>query len=498
MIRPPDARTVIPALGTTWVPPSRGVIVTRAALTATTVVDRVEAAGELVTGWAEPWQALASTTPTRAVTIPAQLRPPIVVTTCSVGAPPPRRRAGDREGPVGGGDRYGLVVNGSSHFRQRSGEEQRATWLELFFDLVFVFAVTQLSHLLLHHLTLDGSLQTLFLLLVVWWAWIYTTWMTNWFDPDSVLVRLVLLVVMGSSLLMAVAIPEAFGRLAPLFACAYVVLQVVRNTFNVYATPRENDFHIVFRRILAWSLASGALWLAGGFAAQDARTWLWIAALAADYLAPSLGYWTPRLGRSATTDWEIEAAHFAERFQLFIIIALGESIVVTGATASSAAFDLVIGTSLMVAFATSAALWWLYFDEVGWRAQRFLSRADDSGKLARDAYTYLHTPIVAGIIVIAVADEVVIAHPGSSPSAIELAVILGGPALYLIGHTLFRLRMIRNVSRKRLAAAVAIVALAPLGAVLTSLGLAACVLAILIVLAVAETRNRLADTAIPA
>src|SRR5262249_6927138 len=143
------------------------------------------------------------------------------------------------------------------------------------------------------------------------------------------------------------------------------------------------------------------LWLAGGFAPRDARTWLWIAALAIDYAAPSLGYWTPVLGRSMTTDWAIETAHFAERFQLFIIIALGESIVVTGATASSSQFDLAIGTSLTVAFATSAALWWLYFDEVGWRAQRTLSRSDDSGRLARDAYTYLHIPIVAGIIVAA-------------------------------------------------------------------------------------------------
>ena len=128
-------------------------------------------------------------------------------------------------------------MSGSRHFRQRTGEEQRATWLELFFDLVFVFAVTQLSHLLLAHLTVHGALQTLFLLLVVWWAWIYTTWMTNWFDPDSVPVRLVLLLVMAASLLMSVAIPEAFGDLAPLFACSYVVLQLVRNGFNVYATP---------------------------------------------------------------------------------------------------------------------------------------------------------------------------------------------------------------------------------------------------------------------
>ena len=251
-----------------------------------------------------------------------------------------------------------LVDSSSSHFRQRTGEEQRATWLELFFDLVFVFAVTQLSHLLLHHLTLSGALQTLFLLLVVWWAWIYTHLDDQLVEvPDSVLVRLVLLVVMASSLLMAVAIPEAFGRLAPLFACSYVALQVVRNAFNVYATPRDNDFHIVFRRILAWSLASGTLWLAGGFTTarrphvaldrgaggrlREHHHW---ATGRRGWAAPR-----PRTGRS-------RPAHFAERFQLFIIIALGESIVVTGATASSLAFDLAIGTSLMVAFATSAAL----------------------------------------------------------------------------------------------------------------------------------------------
>ena len=236
------------------------------------------------------------------------------------------------------------------------------------------------------------------------------------------------------------------------------------------------------------------LWLAGGFTPSSARTWLWIAALAVDYVAPTVGYWTPRLGRSGTTEWEIEAAHFAERFQLFIIIALGESIVVTGATASSLVLDFANGTALMVAFGTSAALWWLYFDEVGWRAQRFLSQSRDSGRLARDAYTYLHIPIVAGIIVVAVGDELVIAHPGAHPSGVELAVILGGPVLYLVGHTLFRLRMIHNVSRKRVVATAALLALAPLGDTLTSLGLAACVLAILAVLAGSETRHRLLAT----
>src|SRR4029079_12547794 len=140
-----------------------------------------------------------------------------------------------------------------------------------------------------------------------------------------------------------------------------------------------------------------------------------------------------RLGRSGTTEWEIEAAHFAERFQLFIIIALGESIVVTGATASSLVLDFANGTALMVAFGTSAALWWLYFDEVGWRAQRFLARCHERGRLARDAYTYLHSPIVAGIIVVAVGDELVIAHPGATATGVELAVLVVGPLLYLAG-----------------------------------------------------------------
>ncbi len=381
----------------------------------------------------------------------------------------------------------------SRHLRAQTGEEQRASWLELFFDLVFVFAVTQLSHLLLHHLTLHGAAQTLFLLLVVWWAWIYTTWMTNWFDPESVPVRIVLLVVMAAGLMMAVAIPEAFGRLAILFACSYVLLQLVRNSFNVYASPPDSEFGNLYRRILIWSAVAAVFWVAGGLAPSGWRTVLWVAALVIDYTGPSVGYWTPRLGRSKTTDWRVETNHFGERFQLFVIIALGESIVVTGATASASTLDLAIGTSLMVSFGISAALWWLYFDEVGWRAQRLLSRTDDSGRLARDAYTYLHIPIVAGIIAVAVADEVVIAHPGSTPSAAEIAVILGGPVLYLLGHTVFRLRMIGNVSPKRLIAIAVLIALTPLAAVIPSLALAACVLLVLVVLSASETRNRLAS-----
>src|SRR3954449_1950684 len=153
-------------------------------------------------------------------------------------------------------------MSDSPHFRQQTGEEHKATWLELFLDLVFVFAVTQLSHLLLSHLTPHGAAQTLFLLLVVWWAWIYTAWMTNWFDPDAVPVRLILLAVMAASLLMAVAIPQAFGDHAMLFAAAYVFLQVSRNVFNVWATDAGTAFRRLFLLILVWSLASSVFWVA--------------------------------------------------------------------------------------------------------------------------------------------------------------------------------------------------------------------------------------------
>jgi low temperature requirement protein LtrA len=379
-------------------------------------------------------------------------------------------------------------LSGMSGFlRDKSpGEEQRATTLELFFDLVFVFAVTQLSHFLIEHLTARGALQTLFLLLVVWWAWIYTTWMTNWFDPDSPVVRSILILVMLSSLLMAIAIPDAFGERALLFAASYAGLQIARNVFAVVGSPKTWPLRAGLVRILWWSLATGVIWIAGGLLDGDTRIALWLAALALECVAPFTGYWVPGLGRSTTADWEIESSHFAERFQLFVIIVLGESIVVTGATASGFDLDVARGTALAVAFLWSAALWWLYFDYVAVIAQRRLDLADDRGRLARDAYTYLHIPIVAGVIVAAVADELVIAHPREHLSAAELAAVAAGPGLYLLGHVAFRLRMAGTLSVKRLCAAGAVGIAGALGAWLPALETAALVLAVLVVLIVAE------------
>jgi low temperature requirement protein LtrA len=315
------------------------------------------------------------------------------------------------------------------HLRPRGeGVEQPVTTVELFFDLVYVFAITQLSHMILADLTVASVGRAAFLLLIVWWAWIYTTWMANWFDPASPAVRAVLTGVMLASLLMAAALPG------------------------------------------------------------DRRLLLWIPAVVLDLCAPFAGYWLPRRGRAVTTDYDIEGVHFTDRCQGFIIIALGESIVVTGATAANAGLSSTVVLCLGIAFVETAALWWLYFGAVAERSREVMSTCEDPGRLARDAYTYLHAPIVAGIIAVAVGDDLLIAEPGRALHGVGLAMVLGGPALYLVGESLFRLRVTGTANAKRLTVAAILVLLAPLGAQVSALALSATVAALLSALALWELR----------
>ena len=375
-----------------------------------------------------------------------------------------------------------------SRFQRRAGEAQRATSLELFYDLVFVFAVTQVSHLLLDDLTWRGAGHAALILLVVWWAWNYTTWVTNELDPDSSVVRLLILAIMFASLVMAIAIPDAFGDRALLFAGSYVAIQVGRHAFLTFAASAAGTLERQRAgRILIWFVAAGAFWLAGALAAADVRPWLWLVALAIDYVAPLVVYWVPGLQPITSSSWVVETTHFAERFQLFIIIALGESIVITGATTSALDLDASTMAALLLAFLSSAALWWLYFDYVAQVAERRLElAAADRTSLARDGYTYLHVVLVAGVILAAVGDELVIAHPTDVLPAAEIAVVVAGPAVYLLGHALFRLRMAGTVSGKRLLGAAACVALGALGPFVPALALAALTVAVLVTVIVAE------------
>lgn len=364
--------------------------------------------------------------------------------------------------------------------RRVGGEGQRATTLELFYDLVFVFAITQVSHLLLEHLTWAGVGESVLVLLVVWWSWNYTTWVTNELDPGAISVRLLMICLMLLSLLMAVAIPEAFGDRALLFAGSYVAIQVGRHLFLTFFAAEAGTIERERAgRILAWFLVAGALWLAGALVDGPARVALWMAALAVDYGAPFALFWVPGRLRLRAASWNVGTEHFAERFQLFVIIALGETIVITGATTSELKLDAARLLALGLAFLATAAMWWLYFNYVARIAQRRLELSADRTTLARDGYTYLHVVMVAGIIVSAVGDELVIAHPTEVLPLSEISVVVAGPGLYLLAHALFRRRMTGSWSRKRLFGAAGCLAVGLAGPFVPALVLAGLVVAVL-------------------
>jgi low temperature requirement protein LtrA len=375
-----------------------------------------------------------------------------------------------------------------SRFVRQPGAEGHAGALELFYDLVFVFAVTQVSHLLLDHLTWEGVGQSALVLLVVWWAWNYTTWVTNELDLDAVPVRLMLIAVMLASLLMAVAIPDAFGDDGLLFAGSYVAIQVGRHLFLAFVVA---DAGTIEReravQILVWFVAAGVFWIGGAAVEGSTRTVLWLVALVIDYNGPAFLYRLPGRPRLDHTTWTVSAGHFVERFELFIIIALGESIVITGATTTELDRDAPTLAAFALAFLGSAALWWIYFNYAARMAERRMELAEDRTKLARDAYTYLHVVMVAGIIVAAVGDELVIAHPTEELPGREVAAVVAGPAIYLLAQALFRLRMAGTVSWKRLGGALACVAVGFVGTFADAVVVLALVVAVLVTVIGLET-----------
>jgi low temperature requirement protein LtrA len=376
----------------------------------------------------------------------------------------------------------------ASQLRMRQGHEHyRVTFVELFFDLVFVFAVTQLSHGLLKHLTLLGAVQTGLLLLAVWWVWIFTAWATNWCDPDRPAVRLMLAAVMLAGLVLSSSIPRAFEDRALPFALAYVFMQVGRTGFMLWALKRHDPATFrTFTRIFFWFAAAAPFWIAGAFVDSSARLWLWAIAIAIEYLSPIVSFWVPGLGRSRTGDWQIEGAHIAERCGLFIIIALGESILITGATFADLPWTGTNVTAFLVSFLGSVAMWAVYFNIGAERSSQRIASSDDPGRIARSGYTYLHLPIVAGIIVVAVGDELVLHHPGGHDGHADIATtatVIGGPLLYLIGNGLFKHLSAPHFPLSHLVGIGLLVLLAPVALIATPLVLSAGATIILTVVA---------------
>jgi low temperature requirement protein LtrA len=366
------------------------------------------------------------------------------------------------------------MVHVSDHvslLRARGGGAERVTPLELFFDLVYVFAVTQLSHRLLDHLSVGGALETLLLVVVVWSAWVGTTWITNWFDPDRLPVRLVLVAVTLASLLMSVAIPDAFVERGLIFALAYVAIQVGRTVFVLIALGGSQPLSRNFQRVLAWYVASGALWIMGGLLEGEARYVLWGLALSVDFFGPVVGFWTPSLGRTRTGEWTIEGGHFAERCRLFVIIALGESLLVTGTAFGEIEASTVTVSAFVVAFLGSVALWWIYFSRRAEAASEIISSSEDPGRLARSAYTYFHIPMIAGIIAVAAADELSVAHPGDPGTFASVALILGGTALFLAGHAFFKWAVFGVLPWSHMVAIAVLAVLVPVGFQMPTLAL---------------------------
>lgn len=346
--------------------------------------------------------------------------------------------------------------------RHRDGHHARVTYVELFFDLVYVFAVTQVSHLLLHHLDALGALQTLIVWFAVWLGWQYTCWASNWFDPDKPAIRGLMFAMMLLAMLMAAAIPEAFGERALVFAGSYVAIQFGRTVYLRWLLRGGHALAPNYSRMVGWLGIAAVFWIAGALAPSlPWRMGLWIVAIACEYASPMFGFALPVLGRSRTAEWTIEGGHLAERCQLFVIVALGETLLASGATlADSTQWRADVLSALAATFFGTLALWWLYFGTSSDAATRRITHSDDPGRLGAQ-FHYVHAILVAGIIVNAVGNDLVLAHPHGHPDAGQVGALLAGPAIYLLGSAVYKRVVYGRWPRSHLLAALLLAALAP-------------------------------------
>jgi low temperature requirement protein LtrA len=371
-----------------------------------------------------------------------------------------------------------------------SARADRVTYIELFFDLVFVFALTQLSAYLYENQTPVGALEGVIMICALWWAWVSTTWVTNWLDPVKLPVRGAVVTLAFVSFVMSVAIAEAFGDRAWTFAVAFVVLQVGRTGFIVWATARhDRAVSRDFLLILLWTLAGAALWITGALLPLSLQLPFWAAALALELFGTVFGFPVPGLGRVEIAAWDVSGPHIAERTALFVLIALGEGLLVTGFAfvAMESSPDGVI--AMIAAFVAAASAWWIYFDHGERIGAEAIEAADEPGRLVRTAYTWMHLPIIAGIVLLSVGDKEALGHPHAH-SIPATVVTLGGPLLFLVGTALFRRVLERRWAGAHVAGVIGILLLALVSPLLDALGEAVAVALVLAAVAAGETVTR--------
>jgi low temperature requirement protein LtrA len=332
--------------------------------------------------------------------------------------------------------------------------EHRITPLELFFDLVFVFAFTEVTTVFSDEPTWAGLGHGLLILAALWWAWASYAWLTNTVDAGRDAVLAAVLIAMAAMFVAALAVPEAFGRHGVLFGVAFLIVAIMHLALYALSARPDHDLLAAILRIAPSNLLGAVLILAAGFVDGSLRSVLWLIALAVGFLGPLLG---------GMHGWRLEPAHFIERHGLIVIIAIGESVIAIGLGArdTDLGAGVIVGAVLGLVVATS--FWLAYFDFFPIRAQQLLAerRGTDRIALARDAYSYLHLPMVAGIVLFAFAMKVTLAHVGRELDTIPAFALCIGPALYLFAFVLLRLRVSRSLSRGRLIAAIACAAMLP-------------------------------------
>jgi len=362
-------------------------------------------------------------------------------------------------------------VDGIPETDRQPGGEHRVTPLELFFDLVFVFGITQVTSFLSESPTWGGLLRSLLLLGALWWAWVSFAWMTNTLDPEEGAVRLAVLAAIAAMLVVALATPRAFGAYAVTFGVAYIVVRTLKLVLSALARRADRDLvRSIVGMVPAVSLGPTLLFVAS-FVDDSARLALWGVALTIDYLSALVGH---------ARRWDVSPDHLVERFGLIIIVALGESIFAIGVGAAGLRLDAGVIAAALLGLTVVACLWWSYFDWVAFVARARLAELTGPSRaaLARDAYSYLHLPMVAGIVLFAFGLETTLHDAAGALRTVPVLGLIGGIILYLLAHVALRLRLAGGLGRGRPAAALVLLGLLPFARevpALTALGLVAVV-----------------------
>lgn len=345
--------------------------------------------------------------------------------------------------------------------RKRTDEIASVSFSELLFDLIYVFAVTQLSHYLLHNLTWLGLIQETLLWFAVWLGWQHTTWVTNWFNPNTRAIRTLLFILMIVGLIMSSSIPEAFAYRGIIFAMCYVTIQLGRTICILFILGNNHQLTANFRRIFGWFVISAVFWIWGGLEEGNFRIALWGIGVLIDYTSPMHGFYLPILGRSdPSKEWTIEGHHLIERSQLFVIIAFGETILMTGASLSEfEEWNTPVILAALVSFLSSLAMWWIYFDTSSEAGSEKIRKTENPGWLGFK-YHAIHVVLVGALIYCAVGDEMVVNHPHGHISYGAIFTLIVGPIIYLLANMVYKWFTCRIIAVSHMVAIAAFILLA--------------------------------------